>query len=100
LGEAGPEARDALQTYGTQIGLAFQIADDLLDAEGDAETVGKAVSKDAAAGKATLVSLMGREAARAELERVEQAAIAALRPFGPRAATLIEAAHFVASRNR
>lgn len=100
LGDAGPEARDALRKYGTELGLAFQIADDLLDAEGDAATVGKAVSKDAAAGKATLVSLMGRDAARAELERVEQAAIDALSPFGARAETLIEATHFVASRNR
>jgi farnesyl diphosphate synthase len=100
LGEAGAEARAALRDYGTEIGLAFQIADDLLDAEGDAATVGKAVSKDAAAGKATLVSLMGIEAARAELRRVEQAAIAALAPFGARAEPLIEAARFVASRNR
>jgi farnesyl diphosphate synthase len=100
LGQAGPDARQALRTYGKEIGLAFQIADDLLDAEGDAVTVGKAVSKDAAAGKATLVSLMGIEAARAELARVEQAAVDALRPFGDRATTLIEAARFVASRNR
>ncbi len=100
LGQADNDARRALRTFGTELGLAFQIADDLLDAEGDAATVGKAVSKDAAAGKATLVSLMGIDAARAELKRVEQAAIAALYPFGERAATLIEAAHFVTSRNR
>ncbi|WP_295557920.1 polyprenyl synthetase family protein [uncultured Hyphomicrobium sp.] len=100
LGRAAPEARDALRAYGTELGLAFQIADDLLDAEGDATTVGKAVSKDAAAGKATLVSHMGLQAARAELKRVEQAAIDALAPFGERAAALIEAARFVASRNR
>lgn len=100
LGQAKPEERNALHRYGTGIGLAFQIADDLLDAEGDAGTVGKAVSKDAAAGKATLVSLMGRDAARTELRRVEQTAIDALRPFGARAETLIEAARFVASRNR
>ncbi len=100
LGEAKAEECQALVTYGTEIGLAFQIADDLLDAEGDAATVGKAVSKDAAAGKATLVSLIGIDAARAELQRVEQAAIDALRPFGPRAEPLIEAARFVASRNR
>jgi farnesyl diphosphate synthase len=100
LGEAKPEERDALCRYGDQLGLAFQIADDLLDAEGDAATVGKAVSKDAAAGKATLVSLMGLEAARAELNRAEDAAIAALAPFGERAGTLIEAARFVARRDR
>ena len=66
----------------------------------DALTVGKAVSKDAAAGKATLVSLMGIARARAELKRAEQAAIDALAPFGAKAETLIEAARFVAERNR
>ena len=66
----------------------------------DAETVGKAVSKDAAAGKATLVSLMGRDAARAELARAEASAIEALAPFGSRAGNLIDAARFVAARDR
>lgn len=100
LGEASAAERAALHAYGTAIGLAFQIADDLLDAEGDAETVGKAVSKDAAAGKATLVSLMGLAAARAELNRAEAAAIDALAPFGARAEVLAEAARFVARRDR
>ena len=98
LGGATVDQRDALLRYGAHVGLAFQIADDLLDAEGDAATVGKAVSKDAAAGKATLVSLMGLEAARAELRRVEAAAIDALAPFDPKAEALIEAARFVANR--
>jgi farnesyl diphosphate synthase len=100
LGGANPEQRAALSAYGHHIGVAFQIADDLLDAEGDAQTVGKAVSKDAEAGKATLVSLLGVEKARAELRRTEEAAVAALAPFGARAATLIEAARFVARRDR
>ena len=100
LGGASPEQRTALSAYGHHIGVAFQIADDLLDAEGDAATVGKAVSKDADAGKATLVSLLGIEKARAELARTEQAAVDALAPFGARAATLIEAARFVARRDR
>ncbi len=86
LGGAGRGQRQAIRDYGVAVGLAFQIADDLLDAEGDAATVGKAVAKDAAAGKATLVSLMGLEAARAELARVEQAAIDAVEPFGARGA--------------
>jgi farnesyl diphosphate synthase len=100
LGEASADERAALATYGDEIGRAFQIADDLLDAEGDAATVGKAVSKDAAAGKATLVSLMGIEEARAELRRAEQAAVDALAPFGAKAEVLIEAARFVARRDR
>jgi farnesyl diphosphate synthase len=100
LGGAGRGQRQAIRDYGVAVGLAFQIADDLLDAEGDAATVGKAVAKDAAAGKATLVSLMGLEAARAELARVEQAAIDAVEPFGARGEVLAEAARFVARREK
>jgi farnesyl diphosphate synthase len=88
----------ALTTYGEYLGFAFQISDDLLDATGDAATVGKAVRKDAAAGKATLVSLMGLSAARAKLAEVEAAAILALDPFGAAAETLRAAARFVARR--
>jgi farnesyl diphosphate synthase len=98
LGRATDTERAALKSYGDHLGFAFQIADDLLDAEGDSATVGKAVGKDCAAGKATLVSLMGLDAARAELARTEAAAIAALAPFAPRAETLIAAARFVVTR--
>ena len=98
LGQANATERAALKTYGDHLGFAFQIADDLLDAEGDAATVGKAVGKDGAAGKATLVSLMGREAARAKLAETQAAAIAALAGFGARAAVLESAARFVATR--
>lgn len=98
LGRATTSERDALQRYGDALGFAFQIADDLLDADGDAATVGKAVGKDASAGKATLVSLMGIDAARAKLKEVETEAISSLAPFGSRAATLIDAARFVAQR--
>jgi farnesyl diphosphate synthase len=98
LGNAAPQERSALKTYGDHLGYAFQIADDLLDAEGDAATVGKAVGKDTAAGKATLVSLMGLTAARQALAQTQASAIAALSPFGPRAATLTSAANFVATR--
>ncbi len=98
LGGATAEDRDALRRYGQAVGLAFQIADDLLDAEGDANVVGKAVLKDRVAGKATLVSLLGMEAARRELARAEQTALDALTLFGDRAANLRAAATFVVSR--
>jgi len=98
LGGATASQRAALKTYGDHLGFAFQIADDLLDAEGDAATVGKAVGKDSAAGKATLVGLLGITAARAELARAEAAAIDALSPFGAKAEPLIQAARFVVTR--
>jgi len=98
LGEAGASERAALDAFGQAIGLAFQIADDLLDVEGDATLVGKATAKDRRAGKATFVSLLGPEAARAKLGSMEDRAVAALAPFGSRAKTLADAAHFVATR--
>ena len=90
---------NALAAYGDHLGLAFQISDDLLDATGDAAVVGKAVAKDAASGKATLVSLMGLEAARAALRDTEAAAIATLTVYGARGAILCEAARFMAHRD-
>jgi farnesyl diphosphate synthase len=98
LGSASAAERTALLTYGDQLGFAFQIADDLLDAEGSATVVGKAVGKDAAAGKATLVSLMGVDAARAKLAEVERAAIDALAAFGDKADALRNAAQFMSRR--
>lgn len=98
LGSARPGERAALARFGDAIGVAFQIVDDLLDVEGDAETVGKAVGKDTSLRKATLVSLMGIEAARSRLHEVEQEAISSLAIFGPRAANLVDAACFVARR--
>lgn len=88
----------ALAAYGDHLGYAFQISDDLLDATGDAATVGKAVGKDAAAGKATLVSLMGLDAARAKLAEVEATAISALHPYGEHGLPLIAAARAMATR--
>jgi len=98
LGGASAEDRARLKSYGEAIGFAFQVADDLLDTEGDAATVGKAVAKDAAAGKATIVSLIGVDAARATLIEHEAKAIVLLEPFGGAAATLREAATFVSQR--
>jgi farnesyl diphosphate synthase len=98
LAQAAPGNRAALREYGRQLGLAFQIADDLLDAEGDETTVGKATGKDSTAGKATLIGLVGIPMARTLLGESEQKSIAALQPFGAMAETLIEATRFAASR--
>ena len=100
LGDASTAERDALSRYGRALGLAFQISDDLLDAEGDAAIIGRAVGKDAALGKATLVSLVGIEAARRQLAEVVASAIAALSGFGAPAAALREAAQFMAQRRK
>jgi farnesyl diphosphate synthase len=98
LGRAGPAERQGLASYGRALGQAFQIADDLLDAEGEAATVGKATGKDAAKGKSTLLSLLGTEAARTRLADLVTEANAALAPFGERAETLRRTAAFVAER--
>jgi farnesyl diphosphate synthase len=98
LGEASAEKREALEQYGSALGRAFQIADDLLDVEGDAAMVGKSTGKDAAAGKATLVGVLGPAEAKARLKTLVTQAEAALAPFGRDAAVLKEAAHFVAER--
>ncbi|HRD76903.1 MAG TPA: polyprenyl synthetase family protein, partial [Hyphomicrobiaceae bacterium] len=81
---ASASDRAALTAYGRALGAAFQIADDLLDVEGDATVVGKATGKDAAAGKATFVSLLGIGGARQRLAEEEAKAVAALAPFGRR----------------
>ena len=98
LGGADARARGALAAYASAFGQAFQLADDLLDAEGDAAAMGKAAAKDAGRGKATLVALLGTDAARARLEALVDDAEAALAPFGARALTLKQAARFIASR--
>ncbi len=98
LAAATPAQRQALERYGTAVGQAFQIADDLLDLEGDPALVGKSTGKDAAAGKATMVSVLGVAAAKARLQQLVTGAEQALAPFGSASATLIEAAKFVAER--
>ena len=98
LGNAPQAKRDAVNRYGQVIGQAFQIADDLLDVEGDAATLGKAAGKDAAHGKATLVDLLGIAGARARLAQLVKDAESALAPFGADAAILKDAARFVAER--
>ncbi|MPZ56987.1 MAG: polyprenyl synthetase family protein [Rhizobiales bacterium] len=98
LGQARAQAYDAIDRYGVALGQAFQIADDLLDIEGDPETVGKATGKDAAAHKATLVGMLGVDAAKARLRVLVGEAEAALAPFGDGTAVLRAAARFVAER--
>jgi farnesyl diphosphate synthase len=98
LGEAGAAERAALDRYGCAVGEAFQIADDLLDVEGDPVTLGKATGKDAAAHKATLVGVLGTEGAKERLSLLVAEAETALAPFGADALVLKAAARFVADR--
>lgn len=88
-----------LHRYAEAIGLAFQIADDILDVEGDAAKAGKALRKDAQAGKATFVSLLGLEPARARARDLVAEAEAALAPYGAAAAVLRQTARFVIERD-
>ncbi|MBZ9857623.1 polyprenyl synthetase family protein [Mesorhizobium sp. CA13] len=91
--------RERLAEFGSAIGLAFQLADDLLDLTADAAQMGKATGKDAAAGKATLVALHGEAWARAQLHGLVHQAHALLEPYGEQAGLLKAAATFVATRN-
>jgi farnesyl diphosphate synthase len=98
LGQATGEQYDALFRYGTALGQAFQIADDLLDVEGSAATLGKSAGKDATAGKATLVGILGHAKARTRLQALVAEAEAALGSFAGKAEMLRSAAHFIAER--
>ncbi|MFC2966947.1 polyprenyl synthetase family protein [Acidimangrovimonas pyrenivorans] len=88
-----------LGRYAAALGLAFQIADDILDVEGDAGKAGKRLNKDAAAGKATFVSLLGLEGARARAKALVEEAEAALQPYGAEADILQHCARFVIARD-
>jgi farnesyl diphosphate synthase len=98
LGRAAPTQRLSLAGYGRDLGAAFQIADDLLDVLGTTQEVGKTTGKDVAAGKATLVSILGPERARAQAEILANQATGHLHGFGPRADRLRELAAYVVAR--
>lgn len=100
MGRLPPEGRTHLRGYARDIGLAFQIADDLIDAEGSSDAAGKAVGKDAAAGKATLVSLLGLDRARQQAKLLVDQAIAHLHGYGPEADLLRAIARYVIERDR
>ncbi|MGD0104753.1 MAG: polyprenyl synthetase family protein [Rhodopila sp.] len=98
LGRGTSQQRHLLAAFGRDLGAAFQIADDLLDVEGDETEIGKTAGKDAAAGKATMVSVLGLELARAHADMLARQAADHLDGFGDRAATLRDLAAFVVAR--
>jgi farnesyl diphosphate synthase len=100
LGRVAPEGRTHLRGYARDIGLAFQIADDLLDHEGDAKAAGKALRKDAEAGKETFVSLLGADRAREQAEALVDQAIAHLGQHGAEAELLRAIARYIVERDR
>lgn len=100
LGRLSRDGRAHLNAYSRDIGLAFQIADDLLDVEGDEAKAGKALRKDADAGKATFVSLMGADAARAQARALVDQAVGHLASYGKEADLLREIARFIVERDR
>jgi farnesyl diphosphate synthase len=90
---------DALRGYGRAVGLAFQIADDVLDATATSAQLGKTAGKDAARAKSTFVTLLGVDAARAEAERLAAGAVARLRDAGLASPTLAELAWYIVRRS-
>lgn len=99
LGKVPPEGRTHLRGYARDIGLAFQIADDLLDTEGDEAAAGKALRKDEAQGKETFLSLLGADRAREQARILVDQAIEFLASYGPEADLLRELARFIVERN-
>jgi len=97
--EADAAQLAALDRFGAAFGLAFQIADDLLDAEGDEATMGKRVGKDAGRGKLTFPTVLGSQATRQRADQLAADAAASVADFGPAAADLAALAHWIVSRN-
>jgi farnesyl diphosphate synthase len=99
MGRVPPEGRTSLRGYARDVGLAFQIADDLLDVEGEEAKTGKRVGKDGAAGKETFVSLLGVDRARQQAAHLVEQAIEHLQSFGPEADLLRAIARFAVERD-
>lgn len=89
-----------LRQYADHIGLAFQIADDILDVESSSEALGKATQKDSGKGKATFVDLLGLEGARIEAARLVEKAVVTLQPYGEKSRMLVATASFIVSRRK
>jgi len=100
LAGADANTTDIMRAYAQDLGLAFQIKDDILDAEGDAEIMGKAARKDNALGKATFVSILGLEAAREKANKLGEHAKARLAQFGHEAEILRDTVDFILSRDK
>jgi farnesyl diphosphate synthase len=98
LGHGSMEARHALKGYAQNLGLAFQITDDILDAEGDPEKVGKELGKDAEAGKATFLTILGSDRAKMQAKMLSEQAVEHLDIFGDSANSLRDVARFVVER--
>jgi geranylgeranyl pyrophosphate synthase len=99
-GNQNEAVRGAVTEYAEKLGVAFQIKDDLLDVEGDASLMGKRVGGDAAAGKKTFVTFLGRDGARDALAEYTRGAKDALRRFGDRAEFLLSTADYLLDRNQ
>ena len=97
---ASEEQLAALDEYGSHIGLAFQVVDDILDVEGDTATLGKTQGKDGDANKPTYVKLMGLAGAKKEVKRLLKAALEALDEFGESADHLRDLARYIVERDR
>jgi farnesyl diphosphate synthase len=98
LGHASPQQRHLIAAYGRELGGAFQIYDDVLDEIADAATLGKTAGKDAAQGKATMVSILGLDRAKAQAEKLAEQAAGHLESFGDRADLLRALARFTVTR--
>ncbi|HVY19383.1 MAG TPA: farnesyl diphosphate synthase [Bauldia sp.] len=98
LGRASAEKRERLAKFGAQLGLVFQLADDLIDVTGSASVAGKAIAKDAGRGKATLVGIHGVDGARKLLDEAVAEAVMLIAPFGPQGKVLADAARFAGKR--